>query len=132
MFGPMTRSVQTFYPTRLLCKRFNVKPPAIVQPELGDDASQHGVPKAPSFQPYSFQTPPNSEVGPVAKPAERQLLQELRPPHRAGLEIQATNTGKTEEEMPAVVDAERNDALEAERPGQAVFKAIFGSDDENE
>jgi G patch domain-containing protein 1 len=132
MFGPMTRSVQSFYPSRLLCKRFNVKPPAIVQPEPGDDASQHSVPKAPSFQPYRFQTPPNTDVVPVAKPAERQLLQELRPPHRAGLETQVTNTGKAEEEIPVVVDAERNDALEAERPGQAVFKAIFGSDDENE
>jgi G patch domain-containing protein 1 len=132
MFGPMTRSVQTFYPTRLLCKRFNVKPPAIVQPEPGDDSSQHGPPKAPNFQPYGFQTPPNADVVPVAKPAERQLLQELRPPHRAGLEIQVTNTGEAEEEVPVVVNAERNDALEAERPGQAVFKAIFGSDDENE
>jgi G patch domain-containing protein 1 len=128
MFGPMTRSVQTFYPTRLLCKRFNVKPPAIVQPEPGDDTSQHGMPKAPSFQPYSFQTPPNPDVGPAAKPVEHQLLQELRPP----LEFQVTNTGKAKEEVPVVVDAEKNDALEAERPGQAVFKAIFGSDDENE
>jgi G patch domain-containing protein 1 len=124
----MTRSVQTFYPTRLLCKRFNVKPPAIVQPEPGDDTSQHGMPKAPSFQPYSFQTPPNPDVGPAAKPVEHQLLQELRPP----LEFQVTNTGKAKEEVPVVVDAEKNDALEAERPGQAVFKAIFGSDDENE
>lgn len=132
MFGPMTRSVQTFYPTRLLCKRFNVKPPAIVQPEPGDDSSQHGPPKAPNFQPYGFQTPPNADVVPVAKPAERQLLQELRPPHRAGLEIQVTNTGVAEEEVPVVMNAERNDALEAERPGEAVFKAIFGSDDENE
>jgi G patch domain-containing protein 1 len=132
MFGPMTRSVQNFYPTRLLCKRFNVKPPAIVQPEPGDDASQHGAPKEPSFQSYGFQTPPHADVVPVAKPAERQLLLESGPPHRAGLEIQATSTGKAEEEVPVVVDAERNDALEAERPGQAVFKAIFGSDDESE
>jgi len=132
MFGPMTRSVQNFYPTRLLCKRFNVKPLAIVQPEPGDDASQHGAPKAPGFQSYGFQMPPNADVVPVAKPVERQLLLESGPRHRAGLESQVTNTGKAEEEVPVVVDAERNDALEAERPGQAVFKAIFGSDDENE
>jgi G patch domain-containing protein 1 len=132
MFGPMTRSIQNFYPTRLLCKRFNVKPPAIVQPEPGDDASQHGAPKAPSFQSYGFQTPPNADVVPVAKPVERQRLLESGPPHRAGLEIQATNTGKAKEEVPVVVDVERNDALEAGRPGQAVFKAIFGSDDESE
>ncbi|TRX92340.1 hypothetical protein FHL15_006726 [Xylaria flabelliformis] len=33
MYGSMTRSVRDFYPTRLLCKRFNVRPPAHVQPD---------------------------------------------------------------------------------------------------
>ncbi|KAI1758075.1 hypothetical protein F4782DRAFT_11239 [Xylaria castorea] len=33
MYGAMTRSVRDFYPTRLLCKRFNVRPPAHVQPD---------------------------------------------------------------------------------------------------
>ncbi|KAI0395526.1 DUF1604-domain-containing protein [Xylariaceae sp. FL0594] len=33
MYGAMTRSVRDFYPTRLLCKRFNVPPPAHVQPD---------------------------------------------------------------------------------------------------
>ncbi|KAK2626780.1 hypothetical protein QTJ16_003955 [Diplocarpon rosae] len=32
MYGPMTRSSADWYPSRLLCKRFNVKPPAHVQP----------------------------------------------------------------------------------------------------
>src|SRR5438876_66728 len=32
MYGPMTRSTFTFYPTRLLCKRFNVRPPAHSEP----------------------------------------------------------------------------------------------------
>ncbi|RYP51706.1 hypothetical protein DL768_003007 [Monosporascus sp. mg162] len=31
MYGAMTRSVVDFYPSRLLCKRFNVRPPAHVQ-----------------------------------------------------------------------------------------------------
>ena len=31
----------------------------------------------------------------------------------------------------AVIDTDRNEALEQERPGQALFKAIFGSDDED-
>ncbi|KAL7811511.1 hypothetical protein V8C44DRAFT_365050 [Trichoderma aethiopicum] len=43
MFGHMTRSVQDFYPTRLLCKRFNVKPPAHArrddEPESGKAAA---------------------------------------------------------------------------------------------
>ncbi|KAI1190803.1 hypothetical protein F5B17DRAFT_385113 [Nemania serpens] len=33
MYGAMTRTVTDFYPTRLLCKRFNVRPPAHVQPD---------------------------------------------------------------------------------------------------
>jgi G patch domain-containing protein 1 len=33
MYGKMTRKVENFYPTRLLCKRFNVKPPAHSQPD---------------------------------------------------------------------------------------------------
>ncbi|ROT34927.1 hypothetical protein SODALDRAFT_337617 [Sodiomyces alkalinus F11] len=37
MFGNMTRSVQDFYPTRLLCKRFNVRPPEHVQQEPTTD-----------------------------------------------------------------------------------------------
>lgn len=30
-----------------------------------------------------------------------------------------------------IVDPERNEALEAERPGDAVFRAVFGSDSES-
>ena len=33
---------------------------------------------------------------------------------------------------PDRVDAEKNEALEGERPGENIFKAIFGSDDEDE
>lgn len=40
MYGPMTRSVDTFYPTRLLCKRFNVKPPAHSKTDREDCAAQ--------------------------------------------------------------------------------------------
>ncbi|KAI9862822.1 MAG: hypothetical protein M1824_000952 [Vezdaea acicularis] len=32
LFGPRTRSMQPFYPSRLLCKRFNVPPPTTVAP----------------------------------------------------------------------------------------------------
>lgn len=35
MYGPLTRSVENIYPTRLLCKRFNVQPPAHVQVDPG-------------------------------------------------------------------------------------------------
>ena len=38
MFGAMTRSSAPFYPTRLLCKRFGIKPPA----NTGVDANEAG------------------------------------------------------------------------------------------
>lgn len=31
-----------------------------------------------------------------------------------------------------IVDPERNEALEVERPGDAVFRAVFGSDSDSE
>lgn len=45
MYGKMTRKVENFYPTRLLCKRFNVRPPAHSQPDTqagaGSGARNH-------------------------------------------------------------------------------------------
>jgi len=35
-------------------------------------------------------------------------------------------------EPSVVMDPDRNEALEQDRPGMAVFKAIFGSDDEDD
>lgn len=31
-----------------------------------------------------------------------------------------------------MMDPDRNEALEQQRPGQAIFNAIFGSDDEDD
>ena len=42
MYGPMTRSVQTFYPMRLVCKRFGVKPPAHVVTDPGEAGRGRG------------------------------------------------------------------------------------------
>ncbi|KAK0252375.1 hypothetical protein LTS09_012493 [Friedmanniomyces endolithicus] len=39
MFGPLTRSKLPFYPTRLLCKRFNVRPPANVGVDRDEGSS---------------------------------------------------------------------------------------------
>lgn len=111
MFGPLTRSVQSFYPTRLLCKRFNVKPPAIVQPEPGDGPSDD----------HTSRTPRDSS---------RLLMLESTVP-RSQESIHPIG-GSGESARQPVIDTERNEALEVERPGQAVFKAIFGSDDEDE
>ncbi|KAL1973576.1 hypothetical protein VTN31DRAFT_6211 [Thermomyces dupontii] len=104
MFGPMTRSTQPFFPTRLLCKRFNVKPPAREQPEQGESGA-------------------SSRLALVSQDVMDQLMAE---PGSA-----AAPEGGTARER-VVIEPERNEALEAERPGEAVFKAIFGSDEEDE
>lgn len=140
MFGTMTRSTTDFYPTRLLCKRFGVKPPAHVMPDNYDATTSSEKKKDDvwsQFQSYGYQ----GGGGPGSM--ERELL---------GLEFGSTGGGgggggaeggstamadlerggQTEKPAAApVLDTSRNEALEGKRPGDEVFKAIFGdSDDE--
>ncbi|KAK7931463.1 hypothetical protein PG985_002175 [Apiospora marii] len=57
MFGTMTRSTADFYPTRLLCKRFNVRPPAHVQPDSETKAgAQQQQQQQQQQQPSPFET----------------------------------------------------------------------------
>ncbi|KAE9971981.1 hypothetical protein BLS_004219 [Venturia inaequalis] len=125
MYGPMTRSVQSFYPTRLVCKRFNVQPPSSVQvdPETNVAGNEERKSTVPDI---------------VSKSAMEQMLQEAAQRRFAsgGTEGGALDQPAFPTHLPdvkeKVVDVERNAALEAERPGEAVFRAIFGSDDEDD
>lgn len=113
MYGQMTRSVRDFYPSRLLCKRFNVKPPAHVQPDSdanSRDATMLGL------------APMAGVVGLSSKTSE---LKEVSGPLEASSIV--------ENKQAVVVDTERNEALEGNRAGEEVFKAIFGdsSDDDS-
>lgn len=124
MYGPMTRSQRQFYPTRLVCKRFNVKPPAHVQLDHGTTAAGDASSSAPTDQ--------RLEV--VSKSAMDEMLQEASSKPGA-LEGRAANAGMTERAVvakEAAVDVEKNEALEAERAGDALFAAVFGSDDEDD
>jgi G patch domain-containing protein 1 len=130
MFGQMTRSTISFYPSRLLCKRFNVKPPPHVQLDPGErpgaTASQPGT----RFQSAGYQADTGPNTGPkelISQDVMNQLLMESLG-HIPG----ATGQNTAPEPPRPAVEPERNDALEAERPGDAVFNAIFGSDDEDE
>ncbi|KAI4700473.1 hypothetical protein J4E89_010924 [Alternaria sp. Ai002NY15] len=126
MYGPMTRSSFPFYPSRLLCKRFNVKPPPDMPPEF-DAGESH----------FKSQT---EEA--VSKSAMEKLQHEfltngpaLQRPAWMG---QASETAvpaaamATEQGEHAAVDVEKNDALSNERASEDVFKAIFGDDDDDE
>ena len=50
MYGPLTRSKHLFYPTRLLCKRFGVKPPAKTGVDPGESAAGGGSGEGSSGQ----------------------------------------------------------------------------------
>lgn len=130
MFGPLTRSVKNFYPNRLLCKRFNVKPPAPVQLDPGDGSGQGAATPFganPRFQSAGYQTQTSGGVEEaVSRVADQKLLQSSKDV------ASDSSTNKSQPAPATMVDSERNDALEAQRPSDEVFKAIFGSDDEDE
>ena len=102
MFGPMTRSSQTFAPCRLLCKRFNVKPPDTTtsQGETREQQTKELIP--------------------------RHVVEQLRA--ETTTTMPARESGAERKEPQRVVEPEHNSALEGERPGEAVFRAIFGDD----
>lgn len=121
MFGPMTRSVADFYPTRLLCKRFNVKPPAHVQQ---DDSAAAGSGRNAGSQYDVYQ-----DYGPASRDA---VAAEF------GFGLASSNGGsgdvRSGREGPeqTVIDSSRNEALEGQRAGEEVFKAIFGDSDDDD
>ena len=137
MYGPLTRSTAQFFPTRLLCKRFNVKPPDHVQldprpvPPGGgaSDAASAGAEAASGgrFQSSGHQT--SSKNLELVGKKEMEELQRESALQRGGQGVTEDSKGQVEA---VVVDPERNEALEKERPGEAVFRAIFGSDSEEE
>ncbi|EPS25752.1 hypothetical protein PDE_00688 [Penicillium oxalicum 114-2] len=141
MFGQMTRSSISFFPTRLLCKRFNVKPPSHVQLDPGEAAggsSDTGRRPASHFQSAGYQTDAPTRKELVSQDVMDMILMESGrnpPPLATNAEASATGvpSAASHARAPVVaVEPERNEALEAERPGEAIFKAIFGSDDEDD
>ena len=147
MYGPLTRSIETFHPSRLLCKRFNVKPPPHVQ--MDNDKDKDNGPSGAS-------NGPDAKVSESAKPAHstalpskqlelvgKQQMEELRLARpQASQTVEApqppmSHPDEAQQKQAVVVEKgeinpEWNEALEKERPGEAVFKAIFGSDSEDD
>jgi G patch domain-containing protein 1 len=118
MYGPMTRTSVDWYPTRLLCKRFNVQPPKHVQPGTTE---HEDAPRQQRTEDL------------VGKSAIDTMMRE------AGGQMWEDKVKSTEEVVEPVVkreeivvDAEKNEALEGQRAGEAVFKAIFGDDSDED
>jgi G patch domain-containing protein 1 len=117
MFGTMTRSIGNFAPTRLVCKRFGVKVPEAVAGFEEEDSIT------------------------VEEPVSNRILERMKMETMGRGSMVLGREHETYTESPPVVpdtrkeepvDVEKNEALEKERPGDAVFKAIFGSDDEDD
>lgn len=106
MYGPLTRSTTEFYPTRLLCKRFNVKDP-------------HPIGAAEEENKEALDT----------SLINAEAVKELKREARAASTYELANI---EPQETVEVHADRNEILEGERAGDEVFKSIFGdiSDEE--
>lgn len=128
MFGPMTRSTISFYPSRLLCKRFNIKPPAHVQLDPGEHPGDEGGSRFSSAPKSSFRS---SKLELVSRDIMNQLVFQSDTVDHNPIDAEERSNPPAPAK-PVVIEPEQNAALEAERPGEAVFKAIFGSDDEDE
>lgn len=137
MYGPMTREVKEFYPSRLLCKRFNIRPPAHVQVDPGQAPPEPGgVGNGGSGAVKTHsEALPQRRLELVGKRDMDELMKE-RGDRRAGGDERPIDSEHTLDRLEAKekveVDPERNEALEKERPGEEVFRAIFGSDSEDD
>ncbi|KAI2607999.1 DUF1604-domain-containing protein [Hypoxylon sp. NC1633] len=137
MYGAMTRDTTTFFPTRLLCKRFNVRPPAHVQP----DQAQEGQPPPP---PRGAATYTGFSEGAVTLDELLRQAQAQSGTRDSGdaaaadaivarPQLAQVQTQAQQNKEAVVVDAEVNEALEGKSAQEDVLRAVFGdsSDDED-
>ncbi|KAK2049180.1 DUF1604-domain-containing protein [Colletotrichum somersetense] len=119
MYGRMTRLTEEFFPTRLLCKRFNVRPPVHVQPDSNQGVSSETRDLHNSLSAGVVGTKSLSCSG-----VETHATGNLPGPDVAKvLPKSADEVSKARCEI----------VVEASRPSDEVFKAIFGdSSDEDE
>ena len=143
MFGLLTRSMKEWHPTRLLCKRFNVKPPAHVDPG-GAPSGFEGAPGAAEQQTHSSALPQKrlelvgkEEINAMMREANFGRMATSEKFNTAAVgdspsETPGDQVSAARKQEPLVIDPERNEALEKARPDEEIFKAVFGSDSEEE
>ena len=119
MYGPMTRSYQQFYPTRIVCKRFNVKLPTHVENE-GEAKQTKELLSAKTMEHMKTEASLHLPKGPGGVKGGSEITKRAHSMDHPRQSIAGTS---------AEVDASRNEALEGQKAGEEVFKAIFGDDD---
>lgn len=137
MYGHLTRSMDNWYPSRLLCKRFNIKPPAHVQLNPEDNPAQSGG----EARPMHSTALPQKRLELVGKSDMDQLktsrgdnfLGKMKTFRSSGTEggIMDDQDEPKPNGLIAPTSPARIEAIEEERPSEAVFKAVFGSDSED-
>ena len=125
MFGHMTRSVADFYPSRLLCKRFGVKPPAHVRPDPEDEGRPSPAAATPGYEAYGADSRPASATAQMHVPLAIEY-------GNGGTAAEAEGEKTPVAPAAPVIDAGTNEALEGKRAGEEVFKAIFGDSDDDD
>lgn len=113
MYGKMTRTVDNFYPTRLLCKRFNVRPPAHSQPdaEMGTGSGTRSRDEASGPM-------EDAEVSSGTPTGDVKLIGNV--------------SGGTVPPAPVpgpAIDPDKNEAVEGKTAHDEVLRAIFGDSD---
>lgn len=111
MYGALTRSLHDFYPTRLLCKRFNVKPPAQFQPDQGSSQQANSNHSRWNEQSHS---------------------DEGKPANSAPLAILPPTEETSSDTAPKQLDPEKNDAVEAKAADPDLLHAVFGDSDDDD
>lgn len=148
MFGPLTRSVSQFMPSRLLCKRFNVRPPAHVDPDNdGDDVA--GYSSLASFTGGQFGQVSKKSVDLISqkdmaemrsemKASEKEEEEERRKIFERAAKAKADRLEQQQQEKEKEKEKEEHapklelKKAEPVKPGQEVFRAIFGDDSDDE
>ncbi|KAL7932639.1 hypothetical protein V8C35DRAFT_281421 [Trichoderma chlorosporum] len=125
MFGKMTRSVEDFYPTRLLCKRFNVKAPSHARRD--DEPEVSKAAPGPSERPAY-----GSSMEDVQMPllsASRTRDESLAAVDTTAAAAAAETMTQPRKQSPVVegqVNPDRNEAVEGKTANAEVLRAIFG------
>ncbi|KAI0103027.1 hypothetical protein GGR51DRAFT_550118 [Nemania sp. FL0031] len=152
MYGAMTRTVTDFYPTRLLCKRFNVRPPAHVQPDVememggGNKSSAAGGMSAAMGMGMGMGMGASSTFSEGAVTLDELMRQAQAAAAGSGANDAASRgAGESangdsqrrpeiapQQKPPAQVNADVNEALEGRRAQDEVLKAIFGDSSDEE
>ncbi|OQO04886.1 hypothetical protein B0A48_07903 [Cryoendolithus antarcticus] len=124
MYGPLTRKTYAFYPTRLLCKRFNVPAPTVVDPSTADAAEERKSMKNLVNVREMERMMGAASAGPGSG---------VRMKAFASAGTEGGEKAETKESVEATggharVDVDVNEALEGARPGRDVYEGIFGDE----